>query len=556
MPSLSVRCRNIWQSRQTDCFPEMCSTERKADMEIFDYIVVGAGSAGCTLAHRLASDGNYRVLLIEQGARDRSPLFRIPKGFGALLKGDRHVSRYQVTRNDAQVADELWLRGKALGGSSSVNGMIWIRPRPEGLQRLSRYGGEDWRYACLEPHLDALDGLGSEGGYFRVAPHREQYAITGEFIQACEKQGLPKQGPLTDIGGCGAGYLHYNIDGSGRRQSAASVFLGRPESRQNLQVRTGLRVNRVIFAARQAQAVLCENAGAELLFQARKEVILSAGAIESPLILQRSGIGDSTLLEELGIDQLQANTHVGKNLREHLIGGVGVDTRAPLDSENRQYSGLRLLGNLGRYYASRKGPMSQSPCHAAAFLKSNDSLAAPDVMLMFSPFSRDGDDFSARPGISLSAYAMYPESSGEVALASKQPGVPPRIRMNYLQTEYDRRASIAGLRAVKKVLKQEPFASRVLADTSALAGAETDDEFLAIYKTRGQPGFHAVGSCAMGEANGASVVDPRGRVHGVTGLRVVDASILPEMIASVTNATVMAIAMRAADLILEDAKHD
>jgi choline dehydrogenase-like flavoprotein len=312
----------------------------------------------------------------------------------------------------------------------------------------------------------------------------------------------------------------------------------------------------VIFKDKKAQSVLCEKNGAERLFQARKEVILSAGAIESPLILQRSGIGDPALLEELAIDLLHANSHVGSNLREHLIGGVGVETRSPLDSENRQYGGLRLLGNLVRYYASRKGPMSQSPCHAAAFLKSSDSLAAPDVMLMFSPFSRDGDDFSVRAGISLSAYAMYPESSGEVVLASKQPGVPPRIRMSYLQTEYDRRASIAGLRAVKSILEQEPLASRVLVDTSAIAEAETDDELLAIYKAQGQPGFHAVGSCAMGEATSASVVDARARVHGVTGLRVVDGSILPEMIASVTNATVMAVAMRVADLILEDAKHN
>ncbi|TDG14930.1 GMC family oxidoreductase [Seongchinamella unica] len=525
-------------------------------MDIFDYIVVGAGSAGCTLAHRLASVGDYKVLLIEQGAADRSPLFRMPKGFGALLKGDRHVSRYQVTRSDVQAKDELWLRGKSLGGSSSVNGMIWIRPRPEGIQRLARYGGSEWSYESLEPHLDALDGQGSENGYFRVAPHREQYAITDKFLQACEKQGLPKQVSLTDIGARGAGYLHYNIDGSGRRQSAASVFLRRPESRQNLQVRTDLAVNRVIFKDKKAQSVLCEKNGAERLFQARKEVILSAGAIESPLILQRSGIGDPALLEELAIDLLHANSHVGSNLREHLIGGVGVETRSPLDSENRQYGGLRLLGNLVRYYASRKGPMSQSPCHAAAFLKSSDSLAAPDVMLMFSPFSRDGDDFSVRAGISLSAYAMYPESSGEVVLASKQPGVPPRIRMSYLQTEYDRRASIAGLRAVKSILEQEPLASRVLVDTSAIAEAETDDELLAIYKAQGQPGFHAVGSCAMGEATSASVVDARARVHGVTGLRVVDGSILPEMIASVTNATVMAVAMRVADLILEDAKHN
>lgn len=525
-------------------------------MESFDYIVVGAGSAGCTLAHRLASQGNCQVLLIEQGARDQGPLFRMPKGFGALLAGDRHVSRYPVAREHGKTDSEVWLRGKGLGGSSSVNGMIWVRPQPEGIQRLYSHGGTDWSSDCLGKHMDTLDGLGSSGGYFRIAPHREQYSITGEFLKACERQGLPKQYRLTELGGCGAGYLHYNIDDHGRRQSAASVFLHRLESAANLQVRTGLTVNRVMFAAKRAQSVLCETDGAEVLFHARKEIILSAGAIESPLILQRSGVGDPALLEELSIAVVHANSRVGKNLREHLIGGVGVETRAPVDSENREYSGWRLLGNLIRYYASRKGPMSQSPCHAAAFLKSSGSLTGPDVMVMFSPFSRDGAGFSARAGISLSTYAMYPESTGEVALVSKKPGVAPHITMNYLQTDYDRRASIAGLRFVKNVLEQEPFASRVRADTSAIARAETDDELLSIYTAIGQPGFHAVGSCALGEDDGLSVVDPRCRVQGVTGLRVVDGSILPEMIASVTNASVMMIAMRAADLILADAKRD
>lgn len=522
-------------------------------MDEFDYIVVGAGSAGCALAHGLASRSDYRVLLIEQGERDQSPLFHMPKGFGALLAGDRHVSRYQVSRGDHKAGSEVWLRGKALGGSSSVNGMIWIRPRPEQVQRLGSSCGSGWSYARLEDHVNALDGSGGGNGYFQVSPHRDQYPITEQFLLACEQKGLPRRTELSEFGDYGAGYLHYNIDGRGRRQSAASVFLRGSGEQKNLQVRTGLLVDRIIFSGQQARAVLCQEQGREVVLQARKGVILSAGAIESPLILQRSGIGPRALLEELNIPVIHENVNVGRNLREHFIAGVGAETRELSDSENRQYSGWRLASNLLRYYTRRSGPMSQSPCHAAAFVKSSKTQSCPDVMLMFSPFSRDGDGFSKRAGVSLSVYAMYPESTGDVALISRQPGQAPRISMEYLQTDYDRHASIAGLRAVQGILKQEPFSARVLADSCALSGAETDDELLAVFKRLGQPGFHAVGSCAMGEDDESSVVDARARVHGVSSLRVVDCSMLPQMISGVTNASIMALAMRASDLILEDA---
>lgn len=524
-------------------------------MKEYDYIVVGAGSAGCALAHRLAHRQNHQVLLIEQGKKDNSPLFSMPKGFGALLVGDKYVSRYQAECLGKEVPAEVWLRGKTLGGSSSVNGMIWLRPGPGGIDRLEAHGRQDWGVGALEAHYDALDDKGGDSGFFYIAPHRAQHAITGDFLRSCEGLALPQQSALTRLGEEGCGYLHYNIDLRGHRQSAATAFLKNSGNVKNLDVITGLAANKVIFDDDRASALLCDKAGEQVLLKASKEIILCCGALESPLILQRSGIGDPALLEEWGIPLVHDNPRVGKNLREHLITGIGVATVAAGDSENHQYGGSKLLGNLLRYFTRRSGPMAQSPCHAAAFVKSQEALSAPDIMLMFMPFSRDGDNFSKEPGVSLSSYAMYPQSTGEISLASTDPGARPNIQMRYLQTDYDRRASIAGLKVVRKIMAQQPLASRVVAANSALASAETDADLLALVKKLGQPGFHAVGTCAMGVDRDRSVVDQRTRVNGVKGLRVADCSILPEMISSVTNATVMAVAMRAAQLILEDARH-
>ncbi|PLW67422.1 GMC family oxidoreductase [Pseudohalioglobus lutimaris] len=524
-------------------------------MQEYDYIVVGAGSAGCALAHRLAYRQNHQVLLIEQGKKNRGPLFTMPKGFGALLAGEKYVSRYQAECLGKKIPGEVWLRGKTLGGSSSVNGMIWLRPGPGGIDRLEAHGGQDWDAGALGAHLNALDDKGGDGGFFNIAPHRAQYAITGDFLRSCERVGLPQQTALTRLGEVGSGYLHYNIDQRGGRQSAATAFLEHSGEVKNLHVKAGLAADKVIFDGDRASALVCEKAGEQVLLTARKEIILSCGALESPLILQRSGIGNPELLEQLGIPLVHDNPRVGKNLREHLIAGIGVATAAAKDSENHQYGGSKLLANLLRYFTRRSGPMAQSPCHAAAFVKSQEQLSAPDIMLMFMPFSRDGENFSKEPGVSLSSYAMYPESAGEICLTSTDPGAMPNIQMRYLQTDYDRSASIAGLKVVRKIMAEEPLASRVVAANSALASAETDDDLLALVKKLGQPGFHAVGTCAMGMDREKSVVDQRTRVFGVKGLRVADCSILPEMISSVTNATVMAVAMRAADLILEDARH-
>lgn len=518
----------------------------------FDFIVVGAGSAGSVMANRLSANGRYTVLVLEQGQKDKSPLLVMPKGFGAVLAGDTYVSRYSVIREDSSTNKEVWLRGKTLGGSSSVNGMIWLRPQPVQLKALSAAGGEHWNWEHMQPYFDELDGKGTDNGIIPVTRHHNQYSITRAFIDASVTAGLPHLTQATELGKEGSGYLHFNIDTKGKRYSASKAFLTPLKKRDTVRIETDIQVNKLLFEDQQATAVLCLRNGEHITYTAKREIILCAGTLESPQILQRSGIGPAALLQSLNIPVVYANPNVGGNLREHLLLGLGFTVRAKGDSENQQYAGLSLLRNLIRYAITRGGPMAQSPCHAAAFVRSTAQLEIPDIQILFSPFSRENNGFSSTPGISITGYPIYPQSTGRIAISSATPGAMPLIEPNYLSHAQDRQNSIAAVRYIRNIATQPTLACKLLEEMPQTLSAQTDEEILELYRNSGQPGYHATGTCAMGHDASHSVIDGRTKVHGVNRVRVVDCSIFPQMLCSVTNASIMAIAMRAADIILED----
>lgn len=258
---------------------------------VVDYIVVGAGSAGSVIASKLSENGRHQVLLLEQGKPDSSVLLSMPKGFGAVLAGEEYVTRYPVCRPQGEPASEVWLRGKTLGGSSAVNGMIWARPRPEGMARLVQAGGDAWAWQHIEPLLDTLDGGGSGPGIIKVSTHARHLGIAEAFVEAAVSAGLARRQGMRDRAQEEVAYPFYNIDKRARRCSAATGFLKGAGKRPNLRVETAVRVDRIVFDGRRAHALLAEQHGCPLSFGARREIILCAGALESPQILQRSGIG-------------------------------------------------------------------------------------------------------------------------------------------------------------------------------------------------------------------------------------------------------------------------
>jgi choline dehydrogenase len=522
----------------------------------FDYIIVGAGSAGCVLANRLSEKPGNKVLLLEEGPEDSSFLVRMPKGNGKTLLSSKYTAYHPTTRQTAS-GQEIWVRGKMLGGSGSVNGMVWVRGQPEDYDGIAALGNLGWAWDDLAPYFKKLEdhalgesGLRGTGGPIKVTVHPST-PLGDAFIDSGVALGLHKKGDLNVLDQEGIGYLSMNIDKWGRRCSASHGFLKPIRNRANLKVITGVRIDKVLFENRRAVGVAGVRNGQPVEYRASGEVILSAGAIATPRILQLSGVGPADHLASSGVPLVLDAPGIGYNLREHLLLMLNYRLNDWAHSQNKCFSGIGLVKSVAEYLLLRRGPLSNSSYTAGAFVRSNPGANRPDGQLMFVPWTRDWatKKFGDYPGMNVFSYQLRPESKGTVLIESADPAQPLRISPNYLTTQHDRDVSISLTRYLRKLMASQPIADLVAGETEETDWAQTDEEILQLFTQRGASGYHNCGTVAMG-----SVLDERLRVRGLEGLRVMDLSILPEPLSGNTNAPVMAMAWRAADLFIEDSR--
>jgi choline dehydrogenase len=522
-----------------------------------DFIVVGAGSAGCVMAARLSEDPATRVVLLEAGGQDDNRWIHIPLGFGKTF-ADPSVNWCYETEPDpgANGRRIFWPRGKVLGGSSSINGMVYIRGQHEDFDLWRQMGCAGWSATDVLPYFKRAehqvrgsDPWHSTGGPLVVSDVADKHEIPEAFIRACNDLGYPTNPDFNGASQDGVGY-HQTTTANGKRCSTAKGYLHPVMDRPNLRVITGALAQRITFAGRRATGIDFVQDNLPHTARARREVILCGGAINSPQLLLLSGVGPQEQLAAHGIELVKHSPGVGQAMQDHYSAPIKLKCRYPITVNDVMQSNLKKLRTGLEYYLLRRGPMAAISAQVALFARTRPELATPDIKMSISIFSADRPQDGLHPwsGFTIIVYQLRPESRGEIRLKSANPQDPPAMIPNYLATETDRRTITDGLMLGRRILAT-PHMQHYLAEEFLPGPAVVNDaQMLEHARNCGGTVFHPTSTCKMG-IDTMAVVDPELRVIGIDALRVVDASVMPTVVSGNTNAATIMIAEKAADLV-------
>jgi choline dehydrogenase len=532
----------------------------------FDYIIIGAGSAGSILANRLSA-GDATVCVLEAGPPDRNPWIHIPAGFTRTLANPKVNWLFESEPSEGTAGRAVYVpRGKTLGGSSSINGHIYNRGQRMDYDSWAQEGNRGWGYADILPYFKRSErrispsnrpsdeGFHGQDGELPVTDIDGSDPICDAFIDGAAGLGIPRNPDYNGATQAGVGYFQRVIE-NGRRVSAARAFLHPVKHRPNLDIRTNAHTQRILFEGKRAVGVLHKHGDREVEIRARREIILSSGSVGSPQLLQISGVGPAALLKDLGVEVLHEMPAVGENLSDHYLARMTARVKNAR-TINERARGLSLVKEIANYALRRKGLLAMSPSQVFVFWKSHPAMELPDMQLIFTPATYKAGmiaQLEDEPGMTAATFGLRPLSRGYIRARTANAGDAPIIQPNYLDHETDRQVTVAGLRLDRQIMQSPELAHYYEHEVVPGSDLQTDDELLDFARRYGTTVFHLVGTCRMGAADRDNVVSDELKVHGIEGLRVIDASVMPTMPSANTNAATMMIAEKGADLILGNA---